>query len=151
MTKTTEAIKNKPPRISKFDQQIGKNIRMLRQYQNMTQVDLAKEMGISHQQLNKYEHCKNRISASRLLTIAKVLGVDIALMYEEQAVGRRSNAYSKLFEYLAKIECSSQLQEELYDLIEEIAFLELPGRGLSPRKINAISASTEISKEDCGL
>ena len=146
ITNTTRAVKSRP---SELDKRIGKNISIIRKHQNITQVDLAKGLGITSQQIAKYEKGENRVTAGRLLTIAKVLGVDIALMYEEQVINRKNNAYIKLFEYLAKIECSSQLQKELYNLIEDIALLEFPGGCLTAKKINAISSS--VSKEDCSL
>ena len=130
---TNNSAKVVKSRSTELDKRIGRNIGILRNHKGLTQGNLAEDLGISPQQITKYESGKNRVSAGSLLTIAKVLGVDIALMYEEPVVDRRINAYPKLFEYLARIECSSRLQKELYNLIEEIAFLELPGRGLSPR------------------
>jgi len=64
------------------DQIIGKKIYFLRLDNNMSQAELAKKIGISAQQLQKYENAKNRISAARLALIAKVLDKDISYFYQ---------------------------------------------------------------------
>ncbi len=48
----------------------------------MTQQQLAQEVGIKFQQIQKYETGMNRVSASRLWDIARSLGVDIGFFYE---------------------------------------------------------------------
>ncbi len=65
-----------------LDQIIGKKIYFLRLDNNMSQAELAKKIGISAQQLQKYENAKNKISAARLALIAKVLDKDISYFYQ---------------------------------------------------------------------
>jgi transcriptional regulator with XRE-family HTH domain len=48
----------------------------------MSQPKLAAVLGIAYQQLYKYEQAKNRISASRLYELSKVLGVPITFFFE---------------------------------------------------------------------
>lgn len=62
-------------RTNNFDAEIGFRIRQLRQNIGLSQTEMAKLVGISFQQFQKYEQGKNRISASRLVTIAQALGV----------------------------------------------------------------------------
>lgn len=57
------------------DVEVGQLIRVLRFKKGMTQSDLAKQLSISFQQLQKYEKGTNRVSASRLADIANILGV----------------------------------------------------------------------------
>jgi DNA-binding transcriptional regulator YiaG len=64
------------------DQIIGKKIYSLRLDNNMSQSELGKKIGVSAQQLQKYENAKNRISAARLSLIAKVLDKDISYFYQ---------------------------------------------------------------------
>ena len=64
------------------DQIIGKKIYFLRLDNNISQAELAKKIGISAQQLQKYENAKNKISAARLALIAKVLDKDISYFYQ---------------------------------------------------------------------
>ena len=64
------------------DQIIGKKIYSLRLENNIPQSELGKKIGVSAQQLRKYENAKNRISAARLSLIAKVLDKDISYFYQ---------------------------------------------------------------------
>jgi transcriptional regulator with XRE-family HTH domain len=64
------------------DQIIAKKIYSFRLDNNMSQAELAKKIGVSAQQLQKYENAKNRISAARLALIAKVLDKDISYFYQ---------------------------------------------------------------------
>ena len=61
-----------------LDEQIGRRIRDRRKLSGLAQHELAKALGISHQQLQKYEAGKNRISASRLWRCAEVLDTPIS-------------------------------------------------------------------------
>jgi transcriptional regulator with XRE-family HTH domain len=65
-------------RAGRPDELIGKRIRALRIEAGITQEELADRIGLSSQQLQKYEAGANRVSVSRLLDISEVLGVDIA-------------------------------------------------------------------------
>jgi transcriptional regulator with XRE-family HTH domain len=71
-------------RAGAIDAQIGKRIRQVRSSKRMSQEDLARRIGISCQQLQKYESGANRISASRLVQLADVLDVQIALFLRDQ-------------------------------------------------------------------
>ena len=64
------------------DQIIGKKIYSLRLDNNMSQSELGKKIGVSAQQLQKYENAKNRISAARLSLIATILDKDISYFYQ---------------------------------------------------------------------
>lgn len=65
-----------------IDAQIGQRIREARHAQGMAQTLLAKELGITFQQVQKYENGSNRVSAARLFDIANVLGMPITYFYE---------------------------------------------------------------------
>lgn len=55
------------------DRQVGERIRRRRILLGMTQDQLAAALGISYQQVQKYETSANRVSAGRLAQIARVL------------------------------------------------------------------------------
>ena len=63
------------------DMRLGAAIAARRRRLNMTQHDLALELGITYQQLQKYESGKNRISASRLWDASIVLNCDVRDFY----------------------------------------------------------------------
>ena len=56
------------------DRLVGGNVRRLRIQRNLTLSQMAGELGISHQQLQKYETGANRLSAGTLCAVAAVLG-----------------------------------------------------------------------------
>ena len=60
-----------------IDRVIGRNIRTQRLLRQVTQKDLSDRIGVSFQQLQKYERGANRISASRLHRISLALGVPL--------------------------------------------------------------------------
>lgn len=64
------------------DAHVGKRIRHRRWMVGMTQQQLADQVGIKFQQIQKYETGMNRVSASRLWDIAEALGVGIAFFFE---------------------------------------------------------------------
>lgn len=64
-----------------LDRLIGANLRLRREQRCLTQVALAPEAGVSHQQLQKYETGENRIAASHLVVFARVLEVPIEAFY----------------------------------------------------------------------
>lgn len=53
-----------------IDLAVGMRIRMRREDRGLTQQDLARAIGVTFQQVQKYERGTNRVSASRLLQIA---------------------------------------------------------------------------------
>ncbi len=65
------------------DQMVGEKIRRLRLDRNMTLAELGSELGISHQQLQKYETGTNRLSAGMLSNVADVLRVTISDLFED--------------------------------------------------------------------
>lgn len=60
-------------KLHKIDVEVGRRVREGRAMRNMSQEALGDALGISFQQVQKYEKGANRISASRLVQIASVL------------------------------------------------------------------------------
>ena len=65
------------------DRHVGLKLRKLRLDAGLTLQDLAGQIGVSHQQLQKYETGTNRLSVGMLPGIAEVLGVDIMEFFED--------------------------------------------------------------------
>ncbi|MBW1737831.1 MAG: helix-turn-helix transcriptional regulator [Deltaproteobacteria bacterium] len=66
-----------------IDKQIGIKIRQIRKSWGISQIELAERIGISFQQVQKYEKGSTRISASRLMQISEALNVKITVFFEE--------------------------------------------------------------------
>ena len=64
------------------DVHVGKQLRLRRTMLGMSQDKLGGEVGLTFQQVQKYERGVNRISASRLLDFSRVLGVGIGYFFE---------------------------------------------------------------------
>lgn len=64
------------------DEHVGKRIRHRRWMVGVTQQQLAEQVGIKFQQIQKYETGMNRVSASRLWDIADVLSVPVSFFFE---------------------------------------------------------------------
>jgi transcriptional regulator with XRE-family HTH domain len=64
-----------------IDVHVGGRIRMRRLLMGMNQETLANALGLTFQQVQKYEGGANRVSASRLAAMAKILGVPIAYFF----------------------------------------------------------------------
>lgn len=71
--------------IIEVDKFIGNRIYTLRLAQGLSRQQLAKIIGVTHQQLQKYEKGTNRISVGRLFLIARALSKDISYFYEGMA------------------------------------------------------------------
>jgi transcriptional regulator with XRE-family HTH domain len=65
-----------------IDVHVGARMRMRRQLINMSQERLGELLGITFQQVQKYEKGSNRISASRLFYSAKTLGVPVQFFFD---------------------------------------------------------------------
>ena len=62
------------------DAVVGRNIRMHRLARGLSQTDLGDGIGVTFQQVQKYEKGMNRVGAARLMRIANTLNVPVALL-----------------------------------------------------------------------
>ena len=70
-----------------LDAMVGARIRMLRVNRGVSQTALAERIGVSFQQVQKYERGANRVGASRLSQIASVLDVSVGELFESSRAG----------------------------------------------------------------
>lgn len=66
----------------RIDAHVGRQLRSLREARGFSQVQLGEAVGLSNQQIQKYENGSNRIGASRLWQFATLLSVNIEAFYE---------------------------------------------------------------------
>ena len=67
---------------SPIDIHVGRRVTVLRTAAGLSQADLGRHLGITFQQVQKYEKGKNRISASKLWQVAELLQVDIRALFD---------------------------------------------------------------------
>jgi transcriptional regulator with XRE-family HTH domain len=68
---------------SPVDVHVGARVRQRRTLFGMTQTDLADALGLSFQQIQKYEKGTNRVGASRLYDLSRVLDVSIEYFFDD--------------------------------------------------------------------
>ncbi len=70
-----------------IDRHVGSRVRMQRMLAGVSQEKLGDALGLTFQQVQKYEKGSNRISASRLQQIAKMLDVPVSFFFEGAPTG----------------------------------------------------------------
>ena len=83
------AEKKKP---NPIDIHVGSRVRLRRTMQGMSQEKLGEALGVTFQQVQKYEKGTNRIGASRMQQIADALNVPIPYFFEDAPVGATGRA-----------------------------------------------------------
>lgn len=78
--------------MSPMDIQIGRRIRERRWLLGLSQEKLAKRVGLKFQQVQKYETAGSKVSASRLLLIARALEVPVSYFYENDVAEPKVDA-----------------------------------------------------------
>ena len=73
-----------PDRITALDHVVGNNIRRRRRELGFSQDTLAKALGISSQQVHKFEKGVNRVSAVRLYKLSQLLRMPMELFFRDK-------------------------------------------------------------------
>ena len=122
------AVKFKPRSSGKTEIEMGKKIRLRRVEQHISQSDLGEKLGVSFQQVQKYEKGVNRVGASRLQQIAVALDVPVTFFYDGDGKTKEvesllflDSAFSlRLLRAYSKIK-DQTVQRQLVSLMESIA------------------------------
>ena len=75
-----------------IDIHVGARVRLRRNLLGLTLQTLAKAVGVTYQQLQKYERGVNRVGASRLFTLGRALEVPVAFFFDEIPATTAKNA-----------------------------------------------------------
>ena len=76
-----------PKKPDPVDVEVGQRIRILRLQSRLSQTALADQLGVTFQQVQKYERGVNRVGAGRLTKIAKALGVPVSAFFGAHDAG----------------------------------------------------------------
>lgn len=113
------------------DVHVGKQLKALRTLRGLTQTDIAKGLDLSFQQVQKYELGRNRISASKLYELGKLMNVAPSYFYEgldqakagapviDEETARAAALFAKLKD--------EQIKAKVRALLEAVAANEKPG------------------------
>lgn len=123
------------PEVTNLDSFIGQKVKLRRSSMGITQVGLGEKLGVSFQQIQKYENGKNRISASTLFQISTILGVSFSyfvdgyikdtVLHDDQDVSYKVHDDKEsilLLNYFSKIK-DPDLKRQILDLVEKMASL----------------------------
>jgi len=80
-----------------IDVHVGSRVRLRRMLVGYSQDKLGEELGLTFQQIQKYEKGANRIGASRLWQIGKILGVPVQFFYEGMSDADAGSAHAAGF------------------------------------------------------
>ena len=121
------------------DKYVGSRVRMRRIMLGMSQEKLGEALGLTFQQVQKYEKGTNRVGASRLQQISEVLQVPVSFLFDggpSGAAGGEASAESASPAYIADFLATSEglaltraftripdskLRRSIVDLVEQIA------------------------------
>jgi transcriptional regulator with XRE-family HTH domain len=121
------------------DKYVGSRVRMRRIMLGMSQEKLGEALGLTFQQIQKYEKGTNRVGASRIQQISEILQVPVSFLFEGGPTGMASpdgfaegTSPSYISDFLATSEglaltraftriADTKLRRSIVDLVEQIA------------------------------
>ena len=111
-----------------IDLLVGSRIRMFRKGRKLSQALLGKKLGVTFQQVQKYESGKNRVGASRLQMISTALDVPVGQFFADDAGTSRTSAKPlafdpqalRLAEAFTRLN-DKELRNSILDMVEAMA------------------------------
>lgn len=119
------------------DIHVGLQVRKRRNALSMSQEKLGKALGLTFQQVQKYERGMNRIGSSRLYQLSQILDVEIPYFFEGYE-DPQDIAYASVAEDSAPFEMSQKMQAETQDLVR--AYARIKDNGMRRRVLDLIRA-----------
>jgi transcriptional regulator with XRE-family HTH domain len=126
MTKGTSKAKSTTPQ----DVEVGQRIRARRMAKGMSQTELGSLLGVTFQQVQKYEKGVNRVGAGRLVRVAEALDVSVSFFFgvtdaggkdTREILGFLDTSYAlRLLRAFSRIP-HGEVQRAVVDLVESIA------------------------------
>lgn len=131
-----------------IDTYVGTRMRMRRQLLGMSQERLAEQIGVTFQQVQKYEKGINRIGASRLQRIAEVLRTSPAFFFEQDDSQAPNLAGLDLS---APIDPVAEFLRSKEGLVLNKAFLKIEDRRIRETIISLVKAMAQAEGRDIPL
>ena len=125
-----------------IDVHVGSRIRLRRQLLGLSQEKLAEMLGLTFQQVQKYERGMNRVGASRLWDIGKVLEVPVGFFYEdmdeETAMSSPASINGVVNNELMKESVDPMNSQETLELVK--AYYKIPNRKAAKHMFELMTA-----------
>lgn len=112
------------------DVHVGRRLKQIRTLRRMSQTDVARKLNLSFQQIQKYEIGSNRIAASRLYELSKILEVPTSYFFEGlngDAVSELSDRGMDIVTALAAIE-DEKVKARIVTFIEDVSGMTVARR-----------------------
>lgn len=126
------------------DKRIGQRVRSRRLEVSMSQERLAELLGVTFQQVQKYEKGVNRIAASRLFDIASALDMPVARFFEGLSSARASGVAEPQQEYASDVLATPE-GVQLMSL-----FASIDSQRVRRRVVELVRALAEEAAESAG-
>ncbi len=127
------------------DKYVGSRVRMRRIMLGMSQEKLGEALGLTFQQVQKYEKGTNRVGASRLQQISEILQVPVSFLFDGGPSGISTDGFSEgsspayVSDFLATSEglaltraftriTDAKLRRSIVELVEQVAAREGPDK-----------------------
>ncbi len=122
---------------------LGSKVRLRRSLIGMSQEKLAEAIGLTFQQVQKYEKGLNRIGAARLWQISNILQTPISFFYEDI---NKDNSKSSIAENTTEIEYDLMQRKETVDLIRYYYQIEDPK--IAKNVLNLVKSIASSSNDE---
>lgn len=119
------------------DVEVGRRVRIRRLQLGMSQTDLAKELNLTFQQVQKYEKGVNRVSCSKLIMMAKSLKCSYTMLLPDE--GKKVDSQAPLIANIG-------LDKSTFRMVE--AFAAIDDEKMKRRLLNLTQAISGIGAED---
>ena len=139
-----------------IDVLVGRRARERRTLEGMTQTTVANSLGLTFQQLQKYEKGHNRISASKLYELAQIFDVPVSYFYEGMEEGSSAPSPDEALTKRETLELvkayysisDPAVRDSIRKLVQAAAKLGLsPDTGKKPVRRNAKKATTKAGRQ----
>ena len=111
----------------KLDREVAARVRAQRLASGLTQTELGKRIGVTFQQIQKYENGSNRLTAGKLIILAEILGVPVEQFLTGNAAAQKQQPAPSI-QALAPEQTGStrSVHREVLELVRSFARIEDP-------------------------
>src|SRR5216684_5466570 len=134
----------KDGRPSPIDVHVGSRIRLRRTLLGLSQERLGDALGLTFQQVQKYERGANRVGASRLFDLSRVLDVPVSFFFEDMVPVTQAEARGGLAEAPERYEADPMLKRETLELVR--AYYKIPDPHIRRRLFDLAKALAKSSE-----
>jgi len=127
---------------------VGKRLRRRRRLLGLTQQDLAGQVGVRFQQIQKYECGANRITASRLFSLATALNVNINYFFEGLAADGKQAPAKRRWNWSAPTTASASVRAAASSTWRKLS--RATPRKWPPRKVDQPLRSLDPDRNHSG-